>query len=63
VPLRVTPVPLPTASKAQIVQRALEILANTCPFDVTGHPTMFVPYGLSDGGPVGLMLVGKHWHV
>lgn len=59
-PLRATPIPGPTASKAEIVQRALEMLPNTCPFDVTGHPAMSVPCGLSDGRPVGLMLIGKH---
>ena len=59
-PLRATPLPGPTASKAEIVQRALEMLANTCPFDVTGHPAMSIPCGLSDGRPVGLMLIGKH---
>lgn len=31
-----SPVPGPTASKAEIVQRALEMLPNNCPFDVTG---------------------------
>ena len=29
-------IPGPTASKPEIVQRALEMLPNTCPFDVTG---------------------------
>jgi Asp-tRNA(Asn)/Glu-tRNA(Gln) amidotransferase A subunit family amidase len=52
--------PGPTASRAEIVQRSLEMLANTCPFDVTGHPAMSIPCGLSDGRPVGLMLIGKH---
>ena len=35
------------------------MLANTAPFDVTGHPTMTLPCGLSDGLPAGLMLIGK----
>jgi hypothetical protein len=30
-----SPIPGPTASKAEIVQRELEMLPNTCPFDVT----------------------------
>ena len=37
------------------------MLANTCPFDVTGHPAMSIPCGMSDGLPVGLMLVGGRW--
>jgi amidase len=62
VPLRATPLPKPTAPKAEIVQRALEVLPNTCPFDVTGHPAMSIPCGLSDERPVGLMLIGKYCH-
>jgi amidase len=60
VPLRATPLPAPTALKAEITQRAFEMLANTAPFDVTGHPAMSIPCGLSDGRPAGLMLIAKH---
>lgn len=28
-------------------------------FDVTGHPAMNVPCGISEGRPVGMMLVGR----
>ncbi len=35
------------------------MLPNTAPFDVTGHPAMNVPCGLSQGLPVGMMLIGK----
>ena len=45
----------------EIVSRAFEMLPNTCPFDVTGHPAMSVPCGLVDGLPVGLMLIAKHY--
>ena len=37
------------------------MIGNTAPFDVTGHPAMSVPCGMSDGLPVGLMLIGKHF--
>ena len=40
--------------------RALEMINNTCPFDVTGHPAITIPCGLSDGMPVGMMLIGKN---
>ena len=30
------------------------------PFDVTGHPAMNVPCAMSDGLPVGMMLVARH---
>jgi amidase len=33
--------------------------ANNCPFNVTGHPVMSVPCGLSGGLPIGMMLVGR----
>ncbi len=36
-------------------------MANTAPFDATGHPAMSLPCGMSDGLPVGLMLIAKHY--
>jgi amidase len=35
--------------------------ANTCPFDVSGHPAFTVPCGSKNGLPIGLMLVGRHF--
>jgi amidase len=49
-PLRATKIPEPGAPRMESIQRAFEMLANTAPF---------VPCGLSDGLPAGLMLVGK----
>ncbi|MBI1734574.1 MAG: amidase [Candidatus Rokubacteria bacterium] len=60
-PMKATPLPGPGASREEIVQRALEMIANTAPFDVTHHPAMSIPCGMVDGLPVGLMLVGKHF--
>ena len=45
----------------EIIQRAFEMLPNTAPIDVTGHPSMSVPCGLSDGLPAGMMLTAKHF--
>ena len=45
----------------EILARAFEMLPNTAPFDVTGHPAMSLPCGMVDGLPVGLMLIGKHY--
>jgi amidase len=60
-----------TAMKAQpipaertipdILAAALSNLHNTSPFDVTGNPALSVPCGMSDGLPIGLMLVGRHF--
>ena len=60
-PLKATKIPEPDASREEIVARALEMIPNTAPFDVSGHPAMNVPCGLSDGLPVGMMLVGGKW--
>jgi len=59
-PLKATLLPAPNASREDYVARALEMIANTAPFDVTGHPAITVPAGLSSGLPVGMMLIGRH---
>ena len=61
VPMKATPLPPSNAPLKLIVQRALEMLGNTCPLDVTGHPAMSVPCGMSNGLPIGVQLVAKHW--
>ncbi len=60
-PVKSTPLPPADAPRELYVQRAFEMLPNTCPFDITGHPAIQIPCGTSDGLPVGLMLVGKHF--
>jgi amidase len=61
-PMKATRIPSAGAPREERVARALEMIANTCPFDVTGHPAMTIPCGLSNGLPVGMMLVGKKWN-
>ena len=58
-PLKATRIPGPDASREEYVARALEMIPNTAPFDITGHPAITVPCGMSDGLPVGMMLVGR----
>ncbi len=60
-PLKATPLPPADAPRELSIQRAFEMIANTAPFDATGHPAMSLPCGQSDGLPIGLMLIGKHW--
>lgn len=60
-PMTATKIPAEDAPREEIIGRALEMVGNTCPLDVTGHPACSVPAGLSDGLPVGLMIVGKHF--
>ncbi len=61
VPMKATPLPPADASRTLYIQRAFEMLPNTAPFDATGHPAMSVPCGMSDGLPIGLMLIAKHY--
>lgn len=60
-PLKATKLPDPNGPKSEILARAFEMLPNTSPFDVTGHPAMAIPCGMSEGLPVSMMLVGKHY--
>ena len=59
--LKATPLPAPDASREEYVQKALEMISNTAPFDITHHPAMAIPCGMSKGLPVSMMLVGKHF--
>jgi len=60
-PMRATPLPPPDADLALWCQRAFEMLPNTAPFDVTGHPAMSLPCGMAEGLPIGMMLVGRRY--
>ena len=46
---------------ADVLAAALGNLHNTAAFDVTGNPALSVPCGASDGRPIGMMLVGRHF--
>ena len=60
-PLKATPLPAEGAPLQECCDRAFEMLSNTCPFDVSGHPAMSIPCGFSEGLPVGMMLVANHF--
>ena len=60
-PMKATPIPSPDAPMELLIQRSGEPLANTMPFNCSGHPAMSVPCGSSDGLPIGMMMVARHF--
>ncbi|HEX4659366.1 MAG TPA: amidase family protein [Streptosporangiaceae bacterium] len=60
-PIMASVIPAADASGEEKLARSLEMITNTAPFDVSGHPATSVPVGLSDGLPVGLMIVDCHF--
>ncbi|MFC7329699.1 amidase [Marinactinospora rubrisoli] len=60
-PIRATEIPGPDVSRADYIARALEMVPNTAPFNVTGHPATSVPADQAGGLPVGLQIVGPRW--
>jgi amidase len=61
IPFTATEIPPPDCSRELYVERALDMQANTCPFDVSGHPALTLPCGRKGDLPIGLMLVGRHF--
>jgi amidase len=57
--IKATTLPAPGCSREEYIYYATNMGANTGQFDITGHPAMNVPCGISEGLPVGMMLVGR----
>jgi amidase len=54
--------PAPSAPLQDLMQHSWEQIGNTCPFNVTHHPSISIPCGFGEGDrPIGLMLTAKHW--
>ena len=49
-------------SDAEYIKAGGENYANTCCFNVTGHPSLTINAAFSNGLPVGLMMVGKKFN-
>ena len=61
IPMKAPRIPPPDAPVGLTVQRAFEMVGNTAPFNAGGFPAMTVPCGMSDGLPVGMMLVAAEF--
>jgi amidase len=61
IPFTATEIPPRDAPRSLSIESALNMQANTCPFDVSGNPAFTVPCGKISGLPVGMMLVGRHF--
>ena len=59
-PIKPQPHPPADCPISLYVQRAFEMVPNTAPFN-GGLPAMSIPCGLSEGLPIGMMLVGPHY--
>ncbi|MDQ0252884.1 amidase [Evansella vedderi] len=57
VPMKPLKIPGPDTSIEESIKIAVEVLINTAPFDITGHPSMTVP--CSPSYPIGMMITGR----
>ena len=60
-PIKASEIPPADCTRELVVERSLNMISNTAPFDITHHPAMAIPCGMSDGLPLSMMLIGKHW--
>lgn len=60
-PITASLIPAADAPVDEVLGRALEMVSNTAPLDVSGHPACSIPAGLADGLPVGLMVIAKKY--
>jgi len=51
----------PMKSHRRAERAPYAMLTNTAPFDITGHPGLSIPCRMSDGLPIGLTLIGRHF--
>lgn len=58
-PQKATEIPDSSIPIEEYIRVALNMVHNTCPFDVTGHPSLNMPIGFSSGLPIGMMLTGR----
>ena len=54
-----TQIPSVETDRKTYIQNALNMVQNTAPFNITGHPSISVPCKSTLGLPIGLMLTGR----
>lgn len=60
-PMTATKIVTQDATPTEVLVASWEMLNNTSPFDLTGHPAISVCCGEFEGRPVGFMVVGRHF--
>lgn len=60
-PVKAPPLPPEHPTREEAMSPGFVPIVNTAPFDCTGHPALNVPCGMSEGLPIGMMLIGRHW--
>jgi amidase len=58
-PAKAVKLPDEVIEAAESVSISHQMGVNTAPFNVTGHPAMNVPCSMSEGLPIGMMVVGR----
>jgi len=60
-PMAATRLPGVDATREEIIGRAFEMVGNTAPTCVTGHPAISIPVGkTANGRPIGAMIIARH---
>jgi amidase len=60
-PMKAPLLPPPGAPREASIEAAFAPPVNTMVFDFTHHPALSIPCGESEGLPIGMMLIGRHW--
>lgn len=60
-PIKAPPLPVPHATRSELMTPGTYLMANVAPFNCTGHPALSIPCAMRDKLPVGMSLVGRYF--